>query len=111
MEETHQVVQPDEIEILVFLKEFVKKKLEQKLFPCEISDSITKEGEIEIRIPDPIFTGEDVLLLKSLERLFKIEYFEFIPIREPDKKYFLMIMKPKKSAIKTAKKILNIGGI
>jgi hypothetical protein len=107
MSEQVDIVDIEE-EILVFLKGFVKKKIDERIFPYEVTPKITKENEIEVMIRDPIFNVEDILMLKSLEKLFKIKYFEFIPDREPDTRYLIMLMKPKKNAIKLAMANLRI---
>jgi hypothetical protein len=98
-------------EILVFLRDWVRGRIERELFPIKVDAKIEENREIEVWITNPIFNVRDILMLKSLEKLFKIDYYEFRPNNKPNLEYLLLVMKPKKSAIKFAKKMLNIGGI
>ena len=111
MEEIVEAAPQGEREILVFLEKYVREKIEKQLYPTEIETKITDLNEIMVWIKGALLTARDIIMLKELEKMFKTDYYEYIEHKGWKDNDLIILLKPKKSAIKMAQKLMKLGVI
>jgi hypothetical protein len=107
MEETAHEIEDMEFEILEFLREWVWDQINRNVLVSEMIADIREDEGIRFFIKGPLFNVQELVFLVSLQKFFRIQFMVDPPREKNRTSYLVMIMKPKKNAIKMARKILR----